>query len=316
MTSNPFNIIMLSAWHEQGGNVTHRHFDGHPNLFVYPFESQLRTPFSTSIMDDFFVRERYRYPEFTTEMTAIDAYHAIWDEELKTYLRTPHKSKFKDCGLVMDEGERIDKFDWHCSRLTSDVPNRRDFVEAFFRSTFDAWENYNKTGKETHYVGYSPPIHFNADKFFKDFPNGQMVHVVRNPFSGYADSLKRPFPMGLSKYAMIWSFAQHYALTLAAKYPTKFHIVRYEDLIGDKKRIMMRLTEKLGIPYNDTLLYPSFNGKKLDVCYPWGTIETPTIEINLATAQTLNKEEGAQMRIECGQMIHAFDYSEFSDLFR
>jgi hypothetical protein len=36
-----FKLIMISAGFEHGGNVTHRHFDGHPELNVYPFESQL-----------------------------------------------------------------------------------------------------------------------------------------------------------------------------------------------------------------------------------------------------------------------------------
>ena len=36
-----FNFVMISAGFEHGGNVTHRHLDGHPQLLVYPFESQL-----------------------------------------------------------------------------------------------------------------------------------------------------------------------------------------------------------------------------------------------------------------------------------
>ena len=36
-----FKLVMLSAGFEHGGNVTHRLLDGHPELFVYPFESQL-----------------------------------------------------------------------------------------------------------------------------------------------------------------------------------------------------------------------------------------------------------------------------------
>ena len=36
-----FNFVMISAGFEHGGNVTHRHLDGHPGLLVYPFESQL-----------------------------------------------------------------------------------------------------------------------------------------------------------------------------------------------------------------------------------------------------------------------------------
>jgi hypothetical protein len=36
-----FKLAMISAGFEHGGNVIHRHFDGHPQMLVYPFESQL-----------------------------------------------------------------------------------------------------------------------------------------------------------------------------------------------------------------------------------------------------------------------------------
>jgi hypothetical protein len=318
-----FKLIMVSAWHEQGGNVFHRHLDGHPNLFVYPFESQISTPKSDSVIDDSFVRNRYRYPEFTTEMLPEAAYQSIWDEELKTLLRTPYRSKFKDCGLVMDENKRVEIFKSYFefksqrdTNLVGIVPptlwrTRPAYIEALFRSTFEAWENYNKTGKETHYVGYSPPILFNADKFFHDFPEGQMIHVVRNPFSGYADSCRRPFPMGMTKYCTVWNFAQLQALTLLRKYPNQFHVVSYESLMCDKQSTMESLMSKMGLPYSDTLLYPSFNGRKLEQAYPWGTIITPTEEANIATAKELTKEQIVQIRLECANMLDLFGLGEF-----
>ena len=41
--SNDFRLLMLGAMYENGGNTTHRFLDGHPQLFVYPFESQIGT---------------------------------------------------------------------------------------------------------------------------------------------------------------------------------------------------------------------------------------------------------------------------------
>ena len=38
-----FRLLMISAMYENGGNVTHRFLDGHPQMYVYPFESQLGT---------------------------------------------------------------------------------------------------------------------------------------------------------------------------------------------------------------------------------------------------------------------------------
>ena len=41
--SAEFRLVMIGAMYENGGNTTHRFLDGHPELFVYPFESQVGT---------------------------------------------------------------------------------------------------------------------------------------------------------------------------------------------------------------------------------------------------------------------------------
>lgn len=318
--SNPFKLIMVSAFHEQYGNGLLRQLDGHPSLFCYPFESQISTPQSTSIIDETFVPHRYRYPEFLSDISPEQAYQAIWDQELKTYLRTPHLSKFKDCGIIMDEKERIEAF-WsragEVARLDPPVGHRyfgyfrHHYIEAFFRSTFDAWKNRASSGAETHYVGYSPPILFGADKFFADFPEGQMVHIIRNPWSGYSDTIKRPFPFILTKYCQVWNMTQLTALTYAQKYKGRFHIVRYEDLIANKQQVMDGLVTSLGLPLSDKVYYPSFDSKPLEQVYPWGTIKTPTSEANLATAHELIDDIKGKVLIESHVLIGMLGYNDF-----
>lgn len=314
---NKFNLIMLSAFHEQGGNTLLRFLDGHPSFNVYPFESQLATPHSSNLLTPA-VPQRYCWPEFTTEMMPIDAYHAMWDQELKTYLRTPHVSKFKDCGIVMDEKKRIDAFIEWVERYDGrglKSRGRPEYVEAFFRSTFEAWENQNRSGQETHYVGYSPPILIDTDKIMGDFPDAHIVHIIRNPWSGYADTIKRPFPFSLMRYCQIWNVVQMHARVYRRKYPNNFHILFYEDLIDDPLGELNNLAEKLGIPKSDTFAYPSFNGNRLELVYPWGTIKTPTTQANLATALELTPEQIRSISIECYDISKPWygngDYAQF-----
>jgi len=47
---------MISAMYENGGNTTQRLFDGHPELFVYPFESQIGTRLVNDHLDGCDVR--------------------------------------------------------------------------------------------------------------------------------------------------------------------------------------------------------------------------------------------------------------------
>src|SRR5262245_5543581 len=132
-----FNLIMISAMYENGGNTTHRLLDGHPELFVYPYESQV----GTSLVADYltsYVPFKYRWPEFPMNGTPAGDYELIFDEEMKVRLRTPDRSKFKHADMQIDEKERKQLF---VDVMKNKPRTRANLVEAFFRSTFDSWKN-------------------------------------------------------------------------------------------------------------------------------------------------------------------------------
>lgn len=299
-----FNLIMISAMYENGGNTTHRMLDGHPELFVYPFESQLGTSLSSHFIQTL-VPFRYCWPEFSMHADAAVDYELFYDEELKTRVRVPLRSKFKDADLQLDEAERKKIF---IAYMKDHERTRARLVEAFFVSTFESWKNYRRSGQEKAYVGYSPVIGLDAEKIFADMPQAQIIHVIRNPYSGYADTKKRPFPLSLKKYVWTWNIMQHMALTYNNMYPNNFHIVRYEDLISDPQAAMQDLSAKLGIAFSTTMLYPSWNGAKMESVYPWGTIRIPTPHANMATMNELSADEKAEIRSTSIVMLKQLGY--------
>ena len=300
-------VIMLSAMYENGGNTTHRMLDGHPGLFVYPFESQVGTGAGSDFLTSY-VPIRYRWPEFPADTTPAHAYEMFWDEELKTLLRVPGRSKFRDCGLQMDEKARIAAFVDACKAKPL---NRATFVTAYFQSTFETWTNVRRTGREEYYVGYNPVQVFDTDKILSDFIDSHVIHVVRNPYSGFADTIKRPFPLGVKRYAWTWNLCQHMALTYREQYPLRFHLVRFEDLVADPAQTMASLLSRLGLPMADECLHPSFNAVKLEQVYPWGTIRVPTPEANLATARELTAEQRRDLEAETIVMQRLLGYETF-----
>jgi hypothetical protein len=303
-TPVPFKLFMISAMYENGGNVTHRMLDGHPELFVYPFESQLGTVLSANFIQTL-VPFRYCWPEFPLHGEVTQDYELFFDEELKTKLRAPSRSKFTGIELAIDEAERKELF---VSYMRDKERTRAHLVEAFFTATFQSWKNYQRTGQEKAYVGYSPVIMLDAEKILADMPQAHIIHVVRNPYSGYADTKKRPFPLALKKYAWTWNIAQHMALTYAQAYPHNVHLVRYEDLIASPHATMQKLSEQLGITYTESMLYPSWNGARMERVHPWGTIHIPTSEVNIATMNELSAQEKAEIRSTSIVMLKQFGY--------
>lgn len=307
MTGNKdFQLIMVSAGFEHGGNVTLRLFDGHPELYVYPFESQLGNSLFSDYLASLF-HFKYRYPEFPSTGTFDDDFEAFYDEEMKVRIRTPFVSKFKNADIQMKDADRKARF----VELLKGGPRRRaGIVAAFFQATFDTWTNLNRSGKEHVYVGYSPAIGIDANRILADFPNSHVVHIVRNPFSAYAETKYRPFPQSLHRYAMTWNLLHHIALTYAHRYPGNFHILRYEDLISDTAKQMASLCPKLGIPFSETLLYPSWNGQRLDEVYPWGTIKKPDPEADRAKREELSREERDEIRTLTTIMLKVLGYED------
>jgi Sulfotransferase family len=306
MTSD-LKLLMIGAMYENGGNTTHRLLDGHPRLFVYPFESQLGTRNVVDHLASTFP-VKYRWPAFTLGASPEQDYRAIIDEEGKVRARTPHVSKFRDHPFELDDEERLRIF---ASEVEGSERSRAGNVAAFFTATFEAWKDFARSGQEDWYVGYSPILVVDADKMLDDFPNGHFLHVVRNPWSAYADTKKRPVPLPLSTYMLGWTLNQHYALLWKQLYPERMHIVQTEDVMADPKAALTGLCEALGIGADDALERPSWNGKTLEQVYPWGTIRTPTPEANRATAEELSSEERDAVRMHAGPFLEAFGYGDF-----
>jgi hypothetical protein len=308
---------MISAGFEHGGNVTHRHLDGHSRLNVYPFESQL----GNRNFSDFLAsveRVQYRYPEFPEGLSARDLYEQMIDEELKTFLRKRNGSKFRDVPLEMDEADRVRVF----SELLGEGPHfRRAVIEAFFRSTFAAWKNHcNGDRGDNVYVGYSPAIGIDADRMVRDFPNVRIAHIVRNPFSAYRDTKRRPFPQPLTKYLITWNIYHSTVEMFSKIYPDNVRIFRYEDLVGDKETFMRSMAAFAGVEFEPSMLYPSWNGAEIkDQIAPWGTVLKSTEAYNAEIIAELSAEEKSVIAGATAALARHFQYDKvpyLSDLYR
>lgn len=308
--SDQLRLLMIGAMYENGGNTTHRLLDGHPQLHVYPFESQLGTRFVTDHLSSMFPL-KYRWPTFALHATPEQDYRAIIDEEGKVRARTPHVSKFRDHPFDLDDDERMEIY----SRIVREQGRSRGGnVMAFMQATFEAWHDCRRTGREEVYVGYSPIVVVDAEKILADLPDAHVLHVVRNPWSAYADTKKRPVPLALETYMLGWTLNQQLALLHRERYPERLHILRTEDIMADPAGTLGDLCERLGLERSDALAQPSWNGMPLEEVYPWGTIRTATPEANRATAEELSEQEQEAVRRCAGPYLDVFGFADFLDV--
>jgi hypothetical protein len=300
-------ILMLGAMYENGGNLTHRHLDGHPQLFVYPFESQLGTRLVVDNLSSCFP-VKYRWPVFALDASPQQDYHAIIDEECKVRARTPQVSKFRQMTFDFSDDERRERYVRYVERTGRSRPAN---VAAFFQATFDAWKNRRGTGEECIYVGYCPIVVVDAGVILSELPQAHFIHIVRNPWSAYADTKKRPVPLSLADYMFGWTVNQYQALLFQQQYTGRLHILRAEDVIADPRRTLGPVCEALGLEPAASLSGPSWNGRTLTEVYPWGTIRQATPAANRATAEELSPRERMEIRERAWQYLDVFDYGSF-----
>src|SRR6476659_9690345 len=127
--STDFRFLMLGAMYENGGNTTHRFLDGHPQMFVYPFESQIGTRMVIDHLSSMFP-VKYRWPVFALDATPAQDYKAIIDEEGKVRSRTPQVSKFRHMPFDLSDDERRAHYERHIAKTGR---SRGNNMAAFFR---------------------------------------------------------------------------------------------------------------------------------------------------------------------------------------
>jgi hypothetical protein len=176
----------------------------------------------------------------------------------------------------MDEADRRRAFQAY---LATRPRTRRNLVLAYFDSAFNAWRNLERSGRERAFVGFNPCLVLDAPAFFVDFPEGQLIHVVRHPASAYADTRTRPSPWSLDRYGWTWSVCQHAAFVAREQHPDRVHLIRFEDVVADPGATLRPLLQRMGFEWSDRCLTPSFNGRPLRSVAPWGVIRAATPEV-------------------------------------
>jgi len=302
-----FRLLMLSAMYENGGNVTHRFMDGHPQLFVYPFESQLGTRHVNDFLSSMYP-VKYRWPVFSLHASPYEDYKAIIDEETKVRGITPHVSKFRHMPMSFSDDERGLIYQEYVQKTGRSTGGN---VMSFFKATFDAWRDYKRTGKEIAYLGYSPIIIVDAERIITDLPQSHVIHIVRNPWSAYRDTQKRPVPLSIAHYMAAWTQNQYYALLYKQKYPDRIHLLRLEDILVNPEKTIGELLETLGFERGGYLNAPTWNGTLLDEVYPWGTIRRATPEANREAAEALSRREQEEIRRRASPYLESFDFKSF-----
>jgi hypothetical protein len=95
-----------------------------------------------------------------------------------------------------------------------------------------------------------------ADRVLETFPDGRMLHMIRDPRDRYVESLKMwPNGNGRAGGAVArWLYTTSLARRNLKKYPSQYMVVRFEDLVYEPETTLRSICHFIGEEYQPQML--------------------------------------------------------------
>jgi len=247
-------LALISQVTYSGGSLLNRLFDGHPEIYACPLGSMIGNPADARWPEIDLKDKPQRWFDILAQGINIDNLPLGFEQGDK------HDGKLAFMFLPYLQKQIFFKYVESAKSI-----RQRDVFDAYITSIFGAWLNYQNHNQNKKFVTAFAPeparLKENLQGFFKIYPDGQLISLIRNPQTWFAcASAREPVVYGDIKGAMgLWQESVHTALWARRKFGDRACLVQYEDLIVRKEPVMRYLADFLQITYEDVLLIPSFN---------------------------------------------------------
>lgn len=250
------NILWICQLPRSGGTLLLRLLDSHPEIHCYPavfgflnegriWPSESEITHSADILEEIF------------SYMNMEKFHLIGLKKKSSNMKQDrypvyfNNIWFKDMYKLVLKGE-----------------SPREHFNAFFTALFNAWRNnQNLYGIKKYIVGqmtmHKPELYQqNYINYKAIYPEGKMVFILRNIEDWLASSVSlkesTPFSEDPTNVMDYYKTIMRQAVTMAEN--NQLIVFRFEDMVLEPRQVLTRLSEWVGIKWNESLLDPTFNG--------------------------------------------------------
>jgi len=150
------------------------------------------------------------------------------------------------------------------TRIRAMHPDRprlvRDFVEGGDHSYFALFRllgsSYAESIGKTRWGDKSLNSERDAGRVLEAYPDAVMIHVVRDPRDRHASMMhhRGGRRSGVLGSIAVWANSARLAARNAARFPGRYLVVRYEDLVADPEQQLRRILDLVGEPFDRSVL--------------------------------------------------------------
>ena len=238
-------IFILGA-HKSGTSLLRSLFDGHPDLYVIPFETHVFKQLNYPIQNPYFTNRpksiAVEKGNFINHLNHINQSEDAYADSINT-------NRFK--------GETF------ADNLDVSGTNK-EIINSYFESIYRADSRMDNSSIQR-IVEKSVTHHEHALELSLMYPNAKFIHVVRNPYANWVALRKyRSISKGGPLLYRIANSLEnnYYFLERNKRTIDNYYVLKYEDLLLDVESTMKSLCSFSDVNYHDTLINPTANGEK------------------------------------------------------
>jgi hypothetical protein len=258
-------LVMVTQIQRCGGTLITQLLDGHSQLHVHPSELHIGKP-------------KHHWPRVDLSRPAEEIFGALQETGASIHSRqgylkqSPAEARrnpdYQRLSLPFIFAKQLQRKIFAELATTFPAQTQREILDHYITSYFNAWIDYaglyRRADTVKYWVAFTAGLMIdgaNYDCIRNDYPDGRFIIPVRDPINWYASAREHAAAFADVHTAIgRWLRCNENTLDVALRRPDAFHFVRFEDLVTDLKPALRLLMRFLGLPYEDCLLTPTFNG--------------------------------------------------------
>ncbi len=280
-------LVLISQIQRSGGSLLSQLFDGHPQIHAHPYELKIGYP------------KKYYWPKIDLSDSPERWFLLLFEDIVLDHAKEGYKKGKKAVQVYPFHFVPFLQKEIFLQYVNSIIPlHLRDVFDGYMTSYFNAWlNNRNLKGNRKKYVTAFTPrmamLQENMDNFWKIYPDGKLISVVRDPKNWFPSaSQHRQKDYGdITRALDQWKDSVNATIRNKEASEENVFIVRFEDLIAKTEPVMQYLSNFLDIEFDNVLLQPTFNGSPISANTSFKLEKSKIIESTLYRYKTLGSEQ-------------------------
>ncbi len=251
-------LILFSQIQRSGGSMMARLFDGHPQCLAHPHELKIGHP------------RKENWPILSMEDSPDVWISRLFEDSTAFLFRNNYRKAgssnpdYRELPFLIPPNLVRFLFLTLCEQHPP--KNSRQILDHYFTAYFNAWLDIAAPSQAPKYItGFTPRMimeETSMQGFWRDYPDGRLVSVIREPFGWFVSYSKQKADIypDVPKRIDQWNRSTRRALEEKHARPEQVFLVRFEDLLHDTPAAMRQMAAFLGLEYHSLLTEPTYRG--------------------------------------------------------